>query len=81
MNITDVKFHSRPPISGSRLINHEATVMVEGYTPEQHGALVNELSIRAGYHPAGYGVYGSSVTPTDVPNKYVVTWSTGSSCD
>jgi len=42
--------------------------------------LAYEVSIKVGYHPAGYGIYNNTIEKKE-DSKYLVIWATGSSCD
>lgn len=60
------------------LLQHTATVIVEGFNFDNSNELVELVSIQVGYHPLGHGIYGShSITKNRQENEYTVTWSTG----
>lgn len=64
------------------MIRHTANVVIENYDASEKDFVVDDVSIKANYHPAGYGVYGiSTIHPTGVENEYVVRWKTGDNCD
>lgn len=64
------------------LLHHKAIAVVEDYKKEDKAELVGEVSIKAGWHPLGYGIYGeSSVVSNGVENEYIVYWVTGTHCD
>lgn len=49
--------------------------------PVELSKLTDEVSIMVGYHPLGYGVYGSRVSKASKENQYILMWSTGTSAD
>lgn len=62
--------------------NHTAIISTHVDVTKYHDEVVVHTSIKCGYHPAGYGLYGqSTIKPTENPNEYVVKWCTASSCD
>lgn len=79
MNIFNVRDHQ---IVRNGLLDHKATVTVENYTKERKEELVGAVSVKCGYHPLGYGIYGkSSVVSTGGKDEYLVYWRTGTHCD
>lgn len=64
-------------------IHHSAKVVILNYRPEHKKAIAFEVSIKAGYHPAGYGLYHqyTVITPTGNENEYLIQWQTSDSCD
>lgn len=64
------------------MIKHSADVTIDNYDSSEKDEIVSLVSIKANYHPMGYGIYGrSTVNPTDIENMYRVTWKTGDNCD
>lgn len=59
---------------------HKALVQVEDYNNDVED-LINETSIKVGYHPLGYGVYGGRVSKSTKENEYIIVWETGTSAD
>jgi hypothetical protein len=59
---------------------HKALVQVEDYSNDVED-LINETSIKVGYHPLGYGVYGGRVSKSTKENEYIIVWETGTSAD
>lgn len=64
-------------------ISHTAKAVILNYLPENKNDAASEVSIKAGYHPAGYGIYHryTNVEPTGNPNEYLVEWKTADNCD
>lgn len=80
MTIVKIENHTRSRM-GYKL-NHIAEVTTDApVTTADHAEFVNEVSMKAGYHPMGYGIYGSKSVTELEPNKYLVAWTTGASCD
>jgi hypothetical protein len=84
MKLIGVLTHRRDRSQG--LLAHTAVVEVEDYNPKtDKEALVEAVSIKVGYHPLGYGVYGlTTVAPykgDEKENRYYVCWRTGTHCD
>lgn len=64
------------------MINHTATVIIKDFDPSEKADVIDEVSIKANYHPLGYGIYGySSIEPAGNMDEYVVKWKTGDNCD
>jgi hypothetical protein len=64
------------------LLQHVALVKSEDYHFTSKDSFVNEVSAQVGFHPLGYGIYGSTyIKPMINENEYLVKWSTGTHCD
>lgn len=44
-------------------------------------AIIDEVSIKVGYHPLGYGTYGGTISKSGKENQFVIVWNTGTHCD
>jgi hypothetical protein len=62
---------------------HKALVEIEGVTDfaEEKGDILNQVSIKVGYHPLGYGIYGGKIVKSAKEGQYIVNWDTGTSAD
>lgn len=83
--ITALENHTRK-WEGRSFIHHTAEVTVTAPIQEDPqdnnmDILIHHASIKAGYHPHGYGIYGNRTCRTIGPNKYYLEWKTGASCD
>jgi hypothetical protein len=78
MKIMQIANHKKDK-SGT-FIHHTADVVVEGPITSKE-ELIDKVSAEVGYHPHGYGIYGSKSVTEVVPGGYHVTWKTGASCD
>lgn len=76
MNVTVLEHKSLR----SGLLQHKAKVRVDDYNGDTE-ELVFETSIKSGYHPSGYGLYGRATVNKLSVNEYEVAWSTGTHCD
>jgi hypothetical protein len=82
MKLLGLITHRRDRSQG--LLKHTAVVEVEDYNPKtDKEALVEATSIKVGYHPLGYGIYGSTIVAPIHGRKtqYYVSWRTGTHCD
>lgn len=79
--LVSVSKHERNWVS--RTIHHSALAVIENYDPTDQSTVTSEISIKSGYHPAGYGLYHrfTNFTPTENENEYLVRWQTSDSCD
>lgn len=64
-------------------IKHKALIEITGEhdVVEQKEDILNESSIKVGYHPLGYGMYGGKISKSNLENQYIAVWETGASCD
>lgn len=64
-------------------IHHSATAIIKNYDTKDKEKAASEVSIKAGYHPGGYGIYHrfTQIKPTGNENEYLVIWQTSDSCD
>jgi hypothetical protein len=62
---------------------HKALVEITGEIDlkEQKEEIINETSIKVGYHPLGYGVYGGKISKSAREGQYIIVWETGTSAD
>lgn len=60
-------------------LKHKALVKVTNLADENE--LVVKTSVKVGYHPMAYGLYGFNVRETVKEGQYMITWETGISAD
>ncbi|GIN67058.1 hypothetical protein FKN04_12925 [Bacillus glycinifermentans] len=60
-------------------LKHKALVKVTNLADENE--LVVKTSVKVGYHPMAYGLYGFNVRETVKEDQYMITWETGISAD
>ena len=61
---------------------HKALVEIENVDiKEEKDDIIFNTSIKVGYHPLGYGVYGGKISKSSKENQYIIVWETGTSCD
>lgn len=79
--IVSVTGHQREFVS--RTIHHSATVAIENYDPSEKDEITAQVSIKVGYHPAGYGLYDrfTTIAPTENENEFLIRWRTSDNCD
>lgn len=62
-----------------REINKELYDSLCQASKEERDEMIYDFAIHAGYHPAGYGCWGSRYYKED--NKYYLSWCRQRSCD
>lgn len=75
MNITVLK-HEKT--RSGYFFKHKALVVVEDFDGDKED-LIDAVSIKVGYHPLGYGVYGGKVINSIKDNEFKIIWETGTS--